>query len=197
MWSEILVLLTTVTVTVYLFLNTDRNFQYVRFFLLAVLLSLVISFIPAIGIEVPDIIAGEWSRIAGITSLLIVLGMVIRELRPLYARHPASFSLTPAAIMIFYPFIADVEVLKDLLNQILQAGALVITFLLYLSLAARLKFHFVLLTGIGLFSAAYLLYWFSDVTENLPWMIHLFLSFGLLTVSYSFTDIFQVIRGNG
>lgn len=138
----------------------------------------------------PEDITAEWTKITGITFVMLVLASVIRHFKPLYTRYPLSFSFTPVVILIFYPFITDADVLKNLLNQLLQGGAILISFLLYLTLGNKLRSHFIFLAGILLFILAYGLYWFgNDLTSLNPWAWQLFMAAGVITMSQSTIEI--------
>lgn len=186
-WSEILLLVCAVLSIFLLLYNSSRHRQ-IRVFASVAILSVVATLVPDL-LAIQETVIVEWAMVTGITAALLALASIIRELKPYYARYPYPFSFTPLAILIFYPMLSDTAVLKDLLNQILQGGALLITLLLAISLARRVENRLSLLTGVGLLIVACIAYWAPVDDSLIPWLWQSTLALGMVLCSWSFMEV--------
>jgi hypothetical protein len=196
-WSDILVIICSFLSIIILFFYAGNRYLHLRLYLSISVLSIIAATGGPIFYEhlANDIV--EWSKVAGITFTLIVMALLIREMKPAFARFPVLFSYMPLFIILVYPFIADVQILKDVLNQILQGGALFIVLLFYLTLIRKMDDHILFLLSIILFTAAYLLYWFGgEFPGNHLWTWQLPLISGMILITLKFADIFKNLNLN-
>jgi Na+/melibiose symporter-like transporter len=90
-----------------------------------------------------------------------------------------------------YPFISDADVLKDLLNQLLQGGAIVVSLLLYLSLKDKLEKHYLFIIGTLFFATAFGFYWFGgDIGLEMIWTWQTPMAAGIILISLQSSEIF-------
>jgi hypothetical protein len=196
-WSEILVILCSLISIVILFFYSGSSFLHLRIFFTISALSIIAGTGGPIFYEqyANDII--EWSKVIGITFSLIVVALLIREMKPEYARFPVFFSYIPLLIIAVYPFISDAQILKDVLNLILQGGTLLIVFLLYLTLINKIDNHLLFLLALILLTLTYGFYWFGgDFISNHPWTWQLPFITGMILKSLKFADIFKNLNTN-
>ncbi len=185
MWSEILIVTCSLAAMVPLWYESGRGHVTVKSLLSITLASILLIFLPHIREHIPT----DWGMIIGITSLLISLAVIIHYLKPVHLRFPVAFSFTPAVIILFYPLIEGAYILKELLNQLLQGGALFIGAMLYPTLHKKLRYSFILLSGLILLLAAYVIYWFTGIGQLNGWIWHLCLAGGLVVTAFGIRQI--------
>jgi len=196
-WSDILVIICSIVSIIILFFYAGNKYLHLRLYLSITLLAIISATGGPIFYEQIAYEISEWSKIIGITFSLIVMALLIREMKPIFARFPVLFSYIPLLIIIIYPFITETQILKDILNQILQGGTLIIVFLFYLTLIKKLDDHYLFLLALSLFILAYALFWFGgDFTENYSWTWQLPLITGMIVMSMKFADIFRNLNYN-
>lgn len=194
-WSEIL-LLVSAALSLFLLFYKGSGHRQIRIFAAIAILSVSVTLFPGM-FSAREAMVLEWARITGITTVLLVLAFIIRQLKPYYARYPYPFSFTPLAVLIFYPMVSDTAVLKDLLNQILQGGALLIALLLTLSLGRRIQKRFILWGGVLLLTISCAAYWMISAEAFSPWLWQSSLALGMVLCSWSFMDISELLdQGN-
>jgi hypothetical protein len=191
-WSDILVIICSIVSIIILFFYAGNKYLHLRLYLSISLLTLISATGGPIFYEHIAYEISEWSKITGITFSLIVMALLIREMKPVFSRFPVLFSYIPLLIVVAYPFITEAQILKDILNQILQGGTLFIVFLFYLTLIKKLDDHFLFLLALSLFTISYGLYWFGgDFTGNHSWPWQLPLITGMILMSLKFAEIFK------
>jgi len=193
-WSEILLLICSCTAILLLFLKSGSGYLRIKLLCTGSFLAVIVSFIAQHIVAYESLII-EWTKISGISFFLIVVAITIRELKPEYARYPVFFSYLPLGIIAVYPFITDADVLKNLLNQMLQGGGLVVSLLLYFSFYGKLKNYGMYMGGIVLFIIAYAIYWFADAFSLLyPWAWQLPLAIGFIMASIVGSEIILFLK---
>src|SRR5690625_2156099 len=190
-WSEILLLVCS-ALSLFLLFYKGSGHRESRIFAAIAILSVSVTLFPGM-FSAREAMVLEWARITGITTVLLVLAFIIRQLKPYYARYPYPFSFTPLAVLIFYPMVSDTAVLKDLLNQILQGGALLIALLLTLSLGRSIQKNFMLWGGVLLLMISCIAYWMISAEAFTPWLWQSSLSLGMVLCSWSFIDISELL----
>lgn len=191
MWSEILLIICSLFSIVILLFYSGKNYLHLRCFLSVSLISVIVSISTSFFISEFDTEINEWTKVTGISFALVVIAILIREMKPTYVRYPVIFSYVPLAILAVYPFISDADILKDLLNQLLQGGAIVVSLLLYLSLKDKLEKHYLFLTGMLLFATAFGFYWFSgEIGSEMIWTWQTPMAAGIILISLQTSEMF-------
>jgi drug/metabolite transporter superfamily protein YnfA len=129
----------------------------------------------------------EWGRLASITIYISGLLVLIRDSKPVFARFPQYLTALPFVSFLFFPFIIDSMVIKDLINAIYQGGALVVTVLVFTVKLAHQKGRRYYIMGLGLIVAAYLSYWLylsRSGTDAFNWISEILFSAGILIIVF-------------
>lgn len=131
----------------------------------------------------------EWYKLICITIYISGLLVLIRESKPVFARFPLYLTALPFISILFFPFITDSSVIKDLLNAVYQGGALVVTALVFTVNHARnstgRRYY---LIGIGCVIISYIGYWFYFYRQNSEflWITEILLAAGILITTLKF-----------
>lgn len=194
MWSEILLLICSSIAVLLLFLRSERGFLRAKLLCSGALIAVIIGLLAHyFGAYEPLIL--EWVKIVGISFFLFILAITIRELKPEYARYPVFFSYLPLGIIAVYPFISDADVLKDLLNQLLQGGGLVVSIMLFFSLYSKLTNRAMYTLGLVLLTIAYAVYWFGEsIHTHYPWTWQLPMAGGLILAALAATEVLSYLK---
>lgn len=135
-----------------------------------------------------QVIIFEWYKLISVTIFISGLLVLIRESKPVFARFPLYLTALPFISILFFPFIIDSVVIKDLLNAIYQGGALIVTTLVFTVNHARNSGRRYYLAGIGCVIIAYLSYWFYFYPQNpaFIWITEILLAIGILITTIKF-----------
>ncbi len=144
----------------------------------------------------------EWGRLASITIYISGLSVLIRDSKPVFARFPQYLTALPFVSFLFFPFIIDSMVIKDLINAVYQGGALVVTVLVFTVKLARQKGRRYYIIGLGSIVAAYLGYWLylsRSGTDAFNWISEILFSVGILIIVIRMvvSDDFMLNSGTG
>lgn len=192
LWSELLVITISAGAAFWLFFFSGKESLHAKFHLSLAVLCVFSAFVPFPVTDQVAAVIEEWVSILGVTFLLVMFALLIRELKPVYARYPFGFTYTPLLIPVVYPFIADADILKMLLNQILQGGVLAIALLLYIPVIRFVKQHLIYIISVLLLGVTFVIYWFEPAgVASSVW--HLTLSFGILGGTYSLNKLFRTL----
>lgn len=71
-----------------------------------------------------------WGHFISISLILSALFVIIRDSKPVFARFPMYLTLLPLSGILFFAIIPTSYAIKGILELIMQAGALVVAFLL-------------------------------------------------------------------
>ena len=154
-------------------------------------LSAIILFIPyslhIMNVDT-DVDLFGWAKLIAIITYISGLLVLIRESKPVFARFPQYLTALPFMSLLFFPFMIDSYVIKDLLNAIYQGGALVVTGLIITLNFARTKGRRYYLIGIGSAIAAYIAYWvyFNRFDSDYTWISEMLLAVAIVITSYKF-----------
>ncbi|MTI86673.1 MAG: hypothetical protein FH748_01755 [Balneolaceae bacterium] len=135
----------------------------------------------------------EWARFVSITIIISALLVLIRNLKPGFARFPSYMSALPFISIVFFPLVVDSISIKELVNAIYQGGALVVCLLVFsinhFRSTPRLFFKLSLL----LLVTAYTVYWFFEAyTGNYSNLItEISFSGGMILLSVGFKRLEQ------
>lgn len=72
-----------------------------------------------------------WGNFISISLILSALFVIIRDSKPVFARFPMYLTLLPLSGILFFAIIPTSYAIKGILELIMQAGALVVTLLLF------------------------------------------------------------------
>ena len=70
-------------------------------------------------------------KFLSISLVLSALFVIIRDSKPVFARFPVSLTLLPLIGIIFFAIIPTSYAIKDILELIMQAGAILVALLLF------------------------------------------------------------------
>lgn len=130
----------------------------------------------------------EWASIVSITFVMCGLFVRIRNSKPIFARFPIYLTFLPLAGLIFYPFIVDSEVVKELLMLVYLAGALAVSILIVSINQFLHKDRIFLLSACISFSFSLSIKLFLDL-ELFSLLSHLFFLMGIILASLGFKKI--------
>ena len=194
MWSQILVFFSTLLAAIIFVKKVDHPLKLVNLFALVPFLSIAVTFLAATELDTYlYIIIRDWSLVVSITCILTILLKVIRDLKPVFERYPAPFIYTPLILLPVYPFLNDAEVIKSLLNILLQGGALLVFALISITIYKKLESAWIAILMLLSLTGTYVIYWFiPDLTERLPWIWHLLLTAGIISSSIFTPQLFNI-----
>ncbi len=192
MWSEILLIICSLISIGILLFYSGKNYLHLRCFLSISLICIIASISASFFFSEFETEIKEWTKVTGISFALVVIAILIREMKPTYVRYPVIFSYVPLAIIAVYPFISDAEILKNLLNQLLQGGAIAVSLLLYVSLKDKLEKHYLFIIGMLLFATAFGFYWFGGEysSEMMIWTWQLPMAAGIILTGMQSSELF-------
>ena len=72
-----------------------------------------------------------WGNFVSISLVLSALFVIIRDSKPMFARFPIYLTLLPLSGIIFFAVIPTSYAIKDILEIIMQAGAIVVALLIF------------------------------------------------------------------
>lgn len=185
MWSQILVSFSAVLALIILLKRINYFYKLFNLFVIIPFLSIAITFLASTELDTHIyIMIRDWSSVVSISFILIILLKIIRDLKPVFERYPAPFIFTPLILLPVYPFLNDAEVIKNLLNMMLQGGALLVFILISITIFKKLDSAWNVLVMILSLTGTYITYWFiPELSERLPWIWHLFLTLGLISAA--------------
>jgi len=185
MWSQILVIFSTLLALFIFFKRIHQAARLINMFVLIPLLLIALTFLASSELDLHIyLIIRDWSLLISATFALTILLKIIRDLKPVFERYPAPFIYTPLILLPVYPFLNDAEVIKNLLNIIFQGGALIVFILITATVIRKIESAWTAIIMVTSLISTYSLYWFvPDINEIYPWIWHLLLSAGLLTCS--------------
>lgn len=76
-------------------------------------------------------LAGDWTLITALATILTGMGLAIREAKPVINRAPAALSFIPFLLLLVHPLIQNTIVVKEMLFSFYSAGALTIALMLF------------------------------------------------------------------
>lgn len=108
----------------------------------------------------------EWGHITSLAFVLSSLAIFIRESKPVFAQFPFFYTALPLLILFSYFFVQDTYALKNWLTAIYQGGAILVSLLMYSVYTYRKVEYGLILSGIGVFLLAFLLFWFIPAIQD-------------------------------
>lgn len=128
----------------------------------------------------------DYLSIAGVSSILIGLFILIRNSKPVFARFPAQFTLLPLIVIPFYPMLSETLVLRELVSIIFQAGALVVAFLILFINQYKKSEHGWVILGCVFLTAVFLMKWVFAIDLEYSWIWEILLASGIIVSSIGF-----------
>lgn len=185
MWSQILLLISSPIAMVIYHSRMGSDRQDAKYLGLLIYISIFLYEI-SLHFDLPFTdITREYIAIFIFVLILILLLMSIRRLRPDISRYPYPFVYVPLIILFFYPLIAGVSALTDIVLIIIQGGSLLS--IAFLTTAHFDLFHskWVAIMNILLLGLSYSIYWFMPSTDLELWMWQSFIAAGMVTTAIS------------
>ncbi|MEX0646608.1 MAG: hypothetical protein WEA56_00560 [Balneolaceae bacterium] len=141
------------------------------------------------GVEIFSLFPGLYDEIIAegigmliFTTILSVILMIVRSVKPEFARYPYPLVFIPVIILLVYPLIQGVGALTDLIKILLQSGAVLVLFLLFIGHHEQLKRKWLFLVGTMSFLASFIVFWFLENTITANYYIWLWQSLAALGI---------------
>lgn len=109
----------------------------------------------------------DWLGVISITSVLAALFSLIRNSKPSFASFPVQLVFVPYLMIAFFHFVPDSAVIKNLLQSIYQAGAIIVGLLIFIMLQIRFKNRVYDLISVHIFTFSFAFYWFDILNPNI------------------------------
>lgn len=139
----------------------------------------------------------EWLEIGWIAFFLAALALIIRHVKPEFARFPRAFAILPLLIVPTHYLGINTLVLKEWVVAIYLGGSLLISFLLCAVWFYRDNAHWKTLVAIVFFIVSFLIEWnpffdFKSEWNNLPISV-LFNIVGIIFLYKGFTTTLSIV----
>ncbi|MDG5766495.1 hypothetical protein QA596_03370 [Balneolales bacterium ANBcel1] len=134
----------------------------------------------------------DWSTVFAVSFLLSAAAALVRDFKPVMTRFPRSFTLLPLLLILFYPLVVEMPVLKNWIISLYQAGALIIGLLIYSYRTSVNAVFAYMLVGLLFFLITYVLFHLPDRFFVLPeygWA--LFTATGILVITVGYQQVYQ------
>lgn len=192
LWSNILILITAIVclVVVYWYFK-DSPKDIKATYLFALFLVLVSQVLIIADLAFVELIV-EVLYIAILTFVYIILLQSIRHLKSEHYRYPYPFVFTPVFLLITYPFLYDINVLKEVIINLIEGGGIAVIIFLFVYHINAFKRKYLAYSGLLSFILAMILASFLSqkwIYADFLWPV--FLSFGMILVTYSFTYLLR------
>ena len=112
--------------------------------------------------------------------------VIIRDSKPVFARFPIYLTLLPMSGIIFFAIIPTSYAIKDILEFIMQAGAVLVSLLLFCVNTILFEWKWTFIMSIFAFICAYIIPLISiENTENELLLGAIFLCLGMILLTFS------------
>ena len=127
-----------------------------------------------------------WGNFISISLVLSALFVLIRESKPMFARFPIYLTLLPLTGIIFFAVIPTSYAIKDILELIMQAGALLVALLIFGVNTYLFRWKWTFLGSILAFLSAYIIPFihFNNPMNGLL-LGNILLSLGMILLTFS------------
>ena len=127
-----------------------------------------------------------WGNFVSISLVLSALFVIIRDSKPVFARFPIYLTMLPLSGIIFFASIPTSYAIKDILELIMQAGAVLVALLLFCVNTILFEWKWTFLISILAFLCAYIIPIISfKNTENELLLGAIFLCLGMIFLTFS------------
>tara|TARA_B100000575_G_C23137862_1_gene661482 strand:+ start:1760 stop:2368 length:609 start_codon:yes stop_codon:yes gene_type:complete len=169
-------------------LPSSLNFKDLsKVYLLGSLLSFIVSKIyifEGASYLVRDVVA--WGNFVSISLVLSALFVIIRDSKPVFARFPIYLTLLPLTGIVFFAIIPTSYAIKDILELIMQAGAVLVALLLFCVNTVLFEWKWTFIISILAFLFAYIIPIISfENAENESLLGAIFLCLGMIFLTIS------------
>jgi hypothetical protein len=194
-WSEVLLSLCAAIGIIYSFIVYDKKGSDFKYLSSAALFSLLINRIAALVSFPYDTIVSEVTSLFIFISILSLLLLTVRKLKPEYARYPYILAYIPFLLILSYPLIAEMGVLIGLLLQLLQIAALLsFLFLIIGHFSTKEWLLPATVTLVMLLSAFTMKWYLGDITGIGDWFWQTMSAAGIILFLYIHTNYFKGIN---
>ncbi len=128
-----------------------------------------------------------WGNFICISLVLSALFVIIRDSKPMFARFPIYLTLLPLSGIIFFAVIPTSYAIKDILELIMQAGAILVALLIFGVNTYLFKWKWTFLGSILAFLCAYMIPFINfNGPANGLLLGSILLSLGMILLTFSF-----------
>ena len=128
----------------------------------------------------------SWGNFICINLVLSALFVIIRDSKPMFARFPVYLTLLPLSGIIFFAFIPTGYAIKDILELIMQAGAILVAMLIFGVNTYLFKWKWTFLGSIMTFLCAYMIPFINfNGPSNGLLLGSILLSLGMILITFS------------
>jgi len=131
----------------------------------------------------------DYAWIIATAFTLSALANILRDDKPGFARYPFAFTLLPLIIIPVFVLISDTMLIKNWVLGLFQAGALLISVLLFGLMAIRQRIFRIILLSWPFFAASWTLKWVLSDVNAAFWLVSILLSFGIISAAKAFQMI--------
>jgi len=108
----------------------------------------------------------RWFNFSSLVLLVSSLFSLIRESKPIFARFPSYLIYLPFITLLFFPLIADQNVITNLLLGTFQVGCVIVGIFMFGISQIKNKDSLLQLVGAFIFLSAISLFWFTPVLPD-------------------------------
>ena len=128
----------------------------------------------------------SWGNFICINLVLSALFVIIRDSKPMFARFPVYLTLLPLSGIIFFAVIPTSYAIKDILELIMQAGAILVAMLIFGVNTYLFKWKWTFLGSIMTFLCAYMIPFINfNGPSNGLLLGSILLSLGMILITFS------------
>ena len=137
----------------------------------------------------PSYLVGDvetWGNFMCISLVLSALFVIIRDSKPMFARFPVYLTLLPLSGIIFFAVIPTSYAIRDILELIMQAGAILVALLIFGINTYLFKWKWTFLGSILAFLFAYMIPFINfNGPSNGLLLGSILLSLGMILLTFS------------
>ena len=137
----------------------------------------------------PSYLVGDvetWGNFMCISLVLSALFVIIRDSKPMFARFPVYLTLLPLSGIIFFAVIPTSYAIRDILELIMQAGAILVALLIFGVNTYLFKWKWTFLGSILAFLCAYMIPFINfNGPSNGLLLGSILLSLGMILLTFS------------
>ncbi|MCH8556321.1 MAG: hypothetical protein LAT84_00805 [Balneolia bacterium] len=139
-----------------------------------------------------------WTRVAGVSFLLVALGIENWLDRPQLLRFPFIFTLIPILLIVSFIFIFETTYLNEIILGIYEGGAILVAMLLFGFFLSKDGKYLVVVAGLSILLLGFIVYWFpGEVVTTNSWIWKLILASGVGTFVYGYAIFVAAEAGSG
>jgi hypothetical protein len=176
-------------ISFHLYKRTDR-FKFLGLFcasIFFIIINIGLIIAPSLRGDVSSIIITWIVQGAHICCIALVLSSLLlfaRESKPVFMRFPILYTAFPLLIIISYALVYDTAILRSWLLNIYEAGAIVVSLLIYGFYSYEEPIYRTLFTGAVLFLISFILYFLLSDSYEIIWQVLLAISIGTAFSGY-------------